>query len=269
MFKKIRTVLLAFLIAYAPCVVVMSSEYNITGENPSTSSRDFPKLPKTIDEINQCLLLNKLTPGTPLDTFATKDPLEAFNRMMFAANQKILIAMVRKAGAVYEILVPDFWRERISDAANNISMPARFLNNLMQGKFLNAAKEVGRFLINVSLGIGGLFDSSTFFGFEAPPREDLGQTLGYWGVGPGAYLVIPFVGNTNVRDFLGFIGEMAMDPLFHLRTVIPGLRVFVTYNELMTGDKGKRYLRMSEIVPDPYYEQKTLHDILRVALSCQ
>lgn len=251
-----------FPLAYVPALTIGS-------DNPSTSTNDIPRVPKTMEEINQCLLLHNIKPGSPLDSFGSKDPLEAFNRIMFQANQKLLIAMVRKVGAAYELILPDFWRERISDVATNISMPARFINNMLQGKFTNALKEVGRFLINVSLGIGGLFDSSTFFGIEAPPKEDFGQTLGHWGVGTGVYLVIPFIGNTNLRDFAGFMAEIAMDPLFHLQTVVPGMRIFVTYNELMTGDKGRRYLRMSEIIPDAYYEQKTLHDILRVALSCQ
>lgn len=244
------------------------------GDSITTNSYDVFRLPekfeqKSMEQINQCLLLHNIKPGAPLDTFGSSDPLEGFNRIMFEANQKIMVAMVRKVGTAYEMILPDFWRERISDVATNISMPARFINNMLQGKFSNAFKEVGRFLINVSLGIGGLFDSSTFFGIEAPPKEDFGQTLGHWGVGPGIYLVIPFLGNTNARDLVGFLAEIAMDPLYHLQAVMPGLRIFATYNELMVNDKGRRYLRVSEIVPDAYYEQKTIHDILRAALSCQ
>ncbi len=255
--QKLLNFSLALFCSYLPSGSIYSFADESTNEHPAQ------------DEINRCLLLNGLNVGAPLDAFQTSDPLEPMNRALFEFNETVAIILVRKIGKAYEMLVPDYMRKGISTMAEHLTFPARFLNNLLQGKIWSALKEAGRFIVNAAFGIGGLFDMSTAIDFEAPPKEGLGQTLGHWGVGPGVYVVVPFVGPSNVRDFVGYVGDMALDPLFWLRAVVPGLRTFMTFNELHVDDKGKSYLRLSEIIPDAYFDQKTLQDLLTTSLACQ
>lgn len=221
------------------------------------------------EETEKCLLLNGITVGAPLEAFQTPDPLEPMNRVFFDFNKGVAIVIVRKIGAVYELLVPEPARKGISNLAEHLNFPIRFINNLLQGKVLNAFKEAGRFLVNAAFGLGGLFDTSTAIELEAPPKEGFGQTLGYWGVGSGIYIMVPLVGPSNARELVGYFGDMVTDPLFWLRAFAPGARIFMTFNEYHVDDKGKRMLRLSEIIPDAYYDQKTLQDLLTTALACQ
>jgi len=271
--QKLFILCLAIVCSYLPTfgVFLLAEGDSIAAwnalEDEVNKNEITPSLPK--EGVNNCLLLNGLNVGAPLEAFQTPDPLEPMNRTLFVFNQNVAILLVRKIGKVYELLVPDFFRKGISNMAEHLSFPIRFFNNLLQGKIWSALKEAGRFMVNAAFGIGGLFDMSTAMSFEAPPKEGFGQTLGHWGVGSGVYLVVPFVGPSNTRDFVGYLGDMVLDPLFWLRTVVPGLRTFMQFNELHVDDKGKRYLRVSEIVPDAYFEQKTLQDLLSTALACQ
>jgi len=95
---------------------------------------------------------------------------------------------------------------------NNLGEPVTFANEVLQGKIPQAAGTVGRFVINTTIGIAGLFDPAKSFGIERTD-EDFGQTLGVWGVQPGPYLVLPFLGSTSPRDLTGMPVDAALDPL--------------------------------------------------------
>jgi phospholipid-binding lipoprotein MlaA len=108
--------------------------------------------------------------------------------------------------------MPEVAQRGISNFFTNIRFVPRMFNNVFQAKFKGAGIEGGRFLINSTLGVAGLFDpAKTWFDLETPV-EDTGQTLGTWGFKPGPYLVIPFLGSFTVRDGLGYIGDLALDP---------------------------------------------------------
>lgn len=101
----------------------------------------------------------------------------------------------------------------LKNAMVNLGMPRRLVNNVLQGEGGGAAREVGRFLINSTLGVGGLFDvAKSVFALEASDR-DTGQTLGVWGVEPGPYLVLPILPPLTVRDGFGAVVDLALDPL--------------------------------------------------------
>ena len=138
----------------------------------------------------------------------TNDPLEPVNRAVFWFNDKVDVYLLEPVAKGYDFVMPDLAQTAVTNAFSNARFPLVFLNTLLQGKPIAAAESTGRFIINSTVGVGGLGDPATGLNF---PRydEDFGQTLGWWGAGSGPYLVLPFVGPSNVRDGLGLIVDSA------------------------------------------------------------
>ena len=134
----------------------------------------------------------------------TKDPWEGLNRRTFAANDFFDRILLRPVARGYVKVVPRFARQGVRNALANVATPLVAVNQLLQGKGVKAASDTGRFLINTTLGLGGLFDPATRFGLKAH-NEDFGQTLQVWGLGTGPYLVAPLLGPTTVTDAIGSI----------------------------------------------------------------
>jgi phospholipid-binding lipoprotein MlaA len=132
---------------------------------------------------------------------------------MFEFNRRLDKYVLKPVAKGYNFIVPDEIQIMISNGFDNISFVPRFVNSLLQGKMVGAGRELGRFLINSTAGVGGLFDpAKDVFGI-LKSREDFGQTLGVWGVGPGPYLIVPFLEPLTVRDGIGKAVDAAMDPL--------------------------------------------------------
>ena len=108
--------------------------------------------------------------------------------------------------------MPDLVQRGLSNAFDNLGMPRRVVNNLLQLKFKRAGYELTRFLLNTTIGVAGLFDIGTEAGIERYD-EDTGQTLGVYGVGPGPYLILPILTPLTGRDGVGFVVDAALDPL--------------------------------------------------------
>jgi phospholipid-binding lipoprotein MlaA len=141
------------------------------------------------------------------------DPWEPFNERMFEVNRRLDRYILKPVAKAYNFITPDELQIMISNGFDNISFPPRFVNSLLQGKFAGATREIGRFLINSTIGVGGLFDpAKDVFGL-VKSREDFGQTLGFYGVGPGPFLIVPLMEPMNVRDGVGKFVDGAMDPL--------------------------------------------------------
>ncbi|MBM9519248.1 VacJ family lipoprotein [Desulforhopalus vacuolatus] len=140
----------------------------------------------------------------PIDVY---DPFEGFNRCMYTFNyyfdSYIFIPIVNG----YEYVTPDYVERRIYHFVNNIFEFTNFTNNLLQLKFEEAGVTVLRFVINSTVGIAGLWDPATYMGLNLK-YEDFGQTLGYYGVGDGPYLVLPVLGPSNLRDTTGLITDV-------------------------------------------------------------
>jgi phospholipid-binding lipoprotein MlaA len=131
---------------------------------------------------------------------------------MFGFNRKFDEYVLRPVATVYEKVVPDGIEQGFSNAFRNIRTVPRFFNNIFQGKFKGAGIEITRLLINSTFGLAGFLDfSKEVFDLDTP-LEDTGQTLGVYGVKPGPYLVLPFLGSYTIRDGVGFIGDLALDP---------------------------------------------------------
>ena len=143
-----------------------------------------------------------------------EDPWEAFNTKIFAFNLHVDRYVFKPMATGYAWILPDPVEEAIGNAFHNVRFVRRVVNNLLQGKGKGAGIELARFVINSTLGVAGLFDvAQAGFGLDAPDDEDTGQTLAVHGVKPGPYLVLPLLPPTTVRDGVGFIGDLALDPL--------------------------------------------------------
>ena len=141
------------------------------------------------------------------------DPWEPFNEKMFAFNRNVDRWVLRPTARAYMFVMPEPWQVLVANGFDNINFVPRFINSLLQGKWGGAGRELGRFLINSTAGIGGLFDPAKDYWGIQKSREDFGQTLGVWGSGPGPYLVLPFLEPLTVRDGVGKVVDSFMDPL--------------------------------------------------------
>ena len=142
------------------------------------------------------------------------DPWEPSNERVFWFNYNVFDRFLLKPlGIVWDTILPDPVQRSIRNALDNLGVVPRLTNSLLQLKFAGASREVTRFTINSTVGVAGLFDvAKDGFGIQQSD-EDAGQTLGVYGVGPGPYLVLPFLPVMTVRDGLGFAADLAMNPL--------------------------------------------------------
>lgn len=144
------------------------------------------------------------------------DPLEDWNRFVFAFNNGFYTGYVRPAARGYRAVVPWEYRTMIKNFFYNLLTPIRVVSSLFQAKFMRALKEVGRFVINSTIGVGGLVDpAAEVVGIKKPPREDLDQMLATWGVGQGFYIVWPVLGPSSLRGTVGLVGDSYLDPLWY------------------------------------------------------
>ena len=139
-------------------------------------------------------------PGVqPPAPVSKEDPWERWNRKVFGFNEAIDKAVIRPVATVYEKVVPQLVRTGVTNFYGNFADAWSAVNNLLQGKLADTAQDVMRVGANTLFGIGGIFDVATELGLDSQ-REDLGQTLGYWGFKPGPYLVLPILGPSTVRE---------------------------------------------------------------------
>jgi phospholipid-binding lipoprotein MlaA len=141
------------------------------------------------------------------------DPLEPVNRVMFTVNDRLYFWVAKPLLRAYKNTMPEPGRLGIRNFFHNVSMPARFINCLLQGKNDAAGTEWRRFVINTTLGILGFGDPALDKYRIKPVNEDLGQTLGVYGFGNGFYIVWPLFGPSTVRDSLGVLGDQFLNPL--------------------------------------------------------
>lgn len=150
------------------------------------------------------------------------DPWEEFNSTMFDFNRSVDRYVLKPIATGYDWLVPDPVERAIGRAFHNVRFVPRVVNSTLQGKGSAAGAEFGRFVINTTIGLAGFFDvAGEWFGLEAPPAEDMGQTLAVHGVQAGPYLVPPLLPPTTVRDGVGFLGDLVLDPLSLLLPLAP------------------------------------------------
>ena len=144
-----------------------------------------------------------------------KDCFEKLNRGTFALNQGLDKVIFKPVAKVYRSL-PSPVRNGTSNALVNLSSLITIPNNVLQGEFKKAGINTGRFVVNTTVGILGIFNVAKKIGFSEYEKEDYGQTLGVWGVGPGCYVVLPVLGPSTVRDTTGsFMNLVGGDPWYN------------------------------------------------------
>jgi phospholipid-binding lipoprotein MlaA len=155
------------------------------------------------------------------DTEATgedfeSDPLESFNEKMFWFNREVLDRFLLKpAATAWDFVIPDPVQRGIYNVFDNLAVVRRVVNNTLQLKLTGAATEMARFTINSTVGVVGFFDvARDAFGIQQRD-EDTGQTFGVWGIGPGPYLVLPFLPPLTIRDGIGYAFDTAMTPYIY------------------------------------------------------
>lgn len=149
---------------------------------------------------------------TPLAAAQSHDPFESTNRVIYRVNDGLDQAVLRPLSVTYQTVTPDPMERGVRNFFQNIGEVRNATNNLLQGKWRETGSSTGRFLINSTVGLLGVFDVARHIGIERKV-EDFGQTLGVWGLGPGPYLVLPLLGPSSVRDSSGFLGDIWLSPL--------------------------------------------------------
>lgn len=156
------------------------------------------------------------------------DPWESFNEKTFWFNYNILDHyLIKPTATVWHDVIPQPARQGLSNAMYNLNVLDRLVNNLLQGRFRGAGLVATEFLINTTVGVGGLIDASTWIGLRRSDA-DTGQTLGTYGFGPGPYLVLPFMLPLTVRDGIGYGIDGFLNPLYYFVPLIPNVALSAT-----------------------------------------
>lgn len=145
-----------------------------------------------------------------------RDPLEGLNRGVYSFNDKVDSWVLRPVASGYTVVVPGEIRDRVRNFFSNIADPMIGVHNILQGKFEDGFFDWVRFGFNSTLGLFGLHDVASDMGYEKH-NEDFGQTFGRWGAPPGPYLVVPFLGSSDVRDGIGLGLDYYSDPMTGVR----------------------------------------------------
>jgi phospholipid-binding lipoprotein MlaA len=144
-----------------------------------------------------------------------RDPWERFNRATFKFNDALDRAIARPVAKAYVKVMPRVVRTGVSNAFNNLDTVPTIINDALQGKFAQAGHDSARFLLNSTLGLAGFFDPASAAGLDSND-EDLGQTLGKWGVEAGPYLVLPVLGPSSARDAFSRAADTFLEPVWYL-----------------------------------------------------
>ena len=181
-------------------------------------------------------------------TAEISDPYENWNRKVFNFNHKVYKYVFTPLSKGYDFIVPKKLQGGFNNVFVNLRMPARFFNNIFQGKFKRASTEFARFMINTTAGIGGLFNPAEYALKAGIYDEDFGQTLAHHGCSEGSFFMWPIVGPSNRRDTIGTIIDMAFDPLFWFGT----LDVVLDSDVLFGISTGKRINNYTYNIRDNY-----------------
>ncbi len=180
-----------------------------------------------------------------------RDPIEPINRGIYKFNDTVDKAVLKPVAQGYKAVLPSPVRTGVTNFFGNIDDVFTALNNALQFKFQRATSDLMRVVFNTTFGIAGIFDVATSFGLEKHD-EDFGQTLGYWGVGDGPFLMLPFLGPSNVRDTVGLAAYYQLDPVTNLdhiptRNSLTALRAVDHRARLLDAEKV-----LDEAALDPY-----------------
>lgn len=199
--------------------LIVPTEEAVPGTETTTQAETAPDtetVPVSEAVPNGDATPDEIEPEEEVEATTIADPIEPWNRFMFHFNDKLYFWVLKPVARGYNAVVPEPVRVSVRNFFRNVNMPVRFANCLLQGKFKGAGIELTRFGINTVIGLAGFFDVAKSR-FELDARyEDLGQTLGFYGMGGLMYIVWPFLGPSTVRDTIGFAGDTFLDPINYL-----------------------------------------------------
>lgn len=198
-----------------------------------------------------CGTVSLLLLGGCASTGNPRDPLEPINRGIYQFNDGVDKVLIKPAAEFYRFAIPEFMRTGVSNFFSNLNDVIIALNSLLQGKLAQSGSDAARLIVNSTVGLLGLFDVATEIGLEKH-NEDFGQTLGYWGIGDGPYLVLPLLGPSSARDAVGWVGDYYAWPVTYVdddgtRYVLIGLRFVSARADLL---EASRILETAAL--DPY-----------------
>lgn len=172
-------------------------------------------------------------PAARAEFEAENDPIEPFNRAVFAFNLQMDKMFLKPAAIVYRETLPQPVRKGVGNFLSNLRSPVVLANDLLQGEMDRAGNTASRFVINTTVGVLGVWDAAAQFGIPGH-SEDFGQTFGVWGVGEGFYIVLPIFGPSNPRDAVGLAVEYYVDP-FNLWAREENVEGWIFARSLVTG----------------------------------
>jgi phospholipid-binding lipoprotein MlaA len=196
---RAATLFLAIFLFFPPAVSLQAAE---EGTPPAAAEEDLD------DE-----LFEDLFGDEEEEEILIADPLESYNRAVFWVNDKFYRYLLKPVARVWrKVPVPP--RISLGNFFSNLFSPVRAANCLLQGKVDDFGNELGRFMVNTTVGILGFSDPAKRMSGIGPKKEDFGQTLGVWGFGQGFYFVLPLLGPSSLRDTAGFVGDIFLDPIY-------------------------------------------------------
>ncbi len=180
------------------------------------------------------------------------DPLEPVNRAFFHFNDKLYFWVLKPIATGYKAVIPEDGRVGVQNFFSNLTTPVRLVNCLLQAKLKGAGNEAVRFLLNTTLGMAGFLDPAKTELKIGKQEADFGQTLGVWGIGPAFYINWPILGPSTLRETVGYVGDVFLDP----RTYLPNRPIFyvvrpielVNNTSLTLGE----YENLKKAALDPY-----------------
>ncbi len=198
-----------------------------------------------------CALLGACATVPPSAGNNPADPYERLNRHVYAFNDGFDRAISKPVAKGYAAVVPEAVRHCVGNFFYNLGEVGNIVNAALQGEATSAATDTGRLLVNSTAGVLGCFDVARLWGWERN-RQDFGLTLGKWGLTPGPYLVVPFLGPSSLRDALGELPDFYTDPLGYVR---PVKYYYMAYTVRFV-DRRAQYLDATKLVDeaalDPY-----------------
>ena len=209
-------------------------------EDPFMDEGDFFDEEALIDEFE----------ATPL--LLIRDPLAPFNRAMFYVNDKLLLWIIKPVAIGYRTVAPTVVRRGVSNFFDNLKTPIRLINSLLQGKFKGAGSELSRFVVNTTVGVLGFGDPADHWLHLKPSDEDLGQTLGAWGIGNGIYIVWPILGPSTLRDSASLPEYFYLNPIGYVKPteLSIGISAYEKINQASFTIEDYEILKASAL--DPY-----------------
>jgi phospholipid-binding lipoprotein MlaA len=203
-------------------VPIITADWKADADDRWTVPADATLLDRPVPAASAPRSVVRRAAGEPGE-FEDYDPWEEFNAKTFDFNRRMDKYALKPVAMGWKTVVPEPAGIMIANAFDNLNVVPRVVNNLLQWKWNGAGREVSRFLINSTAGVGGLFDPAKDVWHITKSPADFGQTLGKWAIGPGPYLVLPFMEPLTVRDGIGKVIDRTIDPLTYVVPLIPAL----------------------------------------------